>query len=332
MRITEVLLRPGLGGAETLVEQLGRHWSAEGHTTATVYVEPDGRARGRLERIAGLSHDIAATAPDVVHAHSAMPNLYARLASRGRWPVVTVLHSAGRDFDTTSVRIAERLVRRWTAHVVAVSEAQVREYRQRFGDTAAVSLVPNGVRGDIVARSAPRSRLRNAVAISRLDPQKRIDVLLTGWARAGLDAELSVAGAASDPDTQNEVDAWAADTAGARLLGRVSDVPSLLARSDLLVHAADAEAHPLAPLEAACAGLPVVVSTAVADTLPDRLVKVTFPTGDPDGLAVALRDAAARYPELARAATRAAAGLAVEFSLATCAGRHLDVLNASGRR
>jgi glycosyltransferase involved in cell wall biosynthesis len=186
------------------------------------------------------------------------------------------------------------------------------------------------VRGGIVCRTAPAPRLSRLVAISRLHPQKRMDVLFTGWRRAGLDAELHVAGVASDSATQRQVETWAAEAPGARLLGRIDDVPALLAHSDLLVHAADREAHGgLAPLEAACAGIPVVVSAAVAVDLPRDLAAVTFPTGDPDGLAAALREAADNYPALARAAIDRAPALAEEFSLAACAERHLDVLRRS---
>jgi glycosyltransferase involved in cell wall biosynthesis len=171
------------------------------------------------------------------------------------------------------------------------------------------------------------------VAVSRLDPQKRADVLLSGWDRATLEgAELHVAGVASDDETQRTVEAWAAPIGGVRLLGQVTDVPGLLARSDLLVHAADAEAHPLAPIEAACAGLPVVVSEAVATTLPHDLAVVTFPTGDVDGLATAVRAACADYPALARAAVDRAPSLAREFALAGCADRHLAVLQAATSR
>lgn len=331
MRIMEVLLRPAIGGAETLVEQLSGHWRAEGHNVSTVYVDPNGQAQTPLARITGLARAFREADPDVVHAHSALPNLYARLACRGRWPVVTVLHSADRDFDTCSLRATERRLPRWTSHVIAVSSAQVEEYHGSVGTRVPVSLIPNGVRAGIAPRTVASARPVRAVAVSRLDPQKRMDVLFTGWHRAGLDAELHVAGVASDDESQRQVEVWAAQATTVRLLGRVTDVPALLARSDLLVHAADAEAHPLAPIEAACAGLPVIVSTAVAATLPPGLAVVTFPTGDPDGLAAAVRAAASDYPELARAAIERAQSLAREFSIADCAQRHLDVLGRSAR-
>lgn len=331
MKIVEVLLRPAIGGAETLVEQLSRHWRAAGHQVDVVYLDPDGDARGARARVTGLAAALRRSDPDVVHAHSALPNLYARLVARGRWPVVTVLHSAERDFDDRTLRAAERALRHWTASVVAVSPGQIAEYTARFGADRAPVLVPNGIRPDLRPRVPAPGPLR-AVAVSRLAEQKRIDVLLEGWRRAGLDGGLRIAGVAADPHIDAQVNALAAGIGSVRLLGRVDDVPGLLAGADLLVHAADAEAHPLAPIEAACAGLPVVVSDAVAGTLPEEVAAVRFATGDPASLAAALTRAAAGYPELAAAAAAVAPAVAARFSLATCADAHLRVLEAAVRR
>lgn len=327
MKIAEVLLRPAIGGAESLVENLRQHWLDEGHDVRILYVDEPGSAHGKVSRVRRLSSALRAFGPHVVHAHSALPNIYARLASRGRWPVVTVLHSAGRDFDTLALRVAERALGTWTAHVIAVSPGQVDEYRRHFGLRVPVSLVPNGVRADIVARSSASERVGQAVAIGRLDPQKRIDLLVEGWRRAQLpEAQLRIAGVASDESQQARVEAWAAGVPEITLVGPVTDVPSLLADSDLFVHAATEEAHPLAPIEAACAGLPIVVTDEVAATLPSGLPAVTFRGGDAEALRNALHTVAESYAVVAQNAIDRAPQISVEFSIAQCAARHLDVL------
>lgn len=332
MRIAEVLLRPAIGGAETLVEHLRRHWVADGHDVETFYVADTGEPPGKVARVRRLADAFRTFGPDVVHAHSALPNLYARVAGRGRWPVVTVLHSAGRDFDVASLRYAEKALGRWTSHVIAVSPAQVAEYRMRFGSRVPVSLVPNGVRADIVARAVPADRPARAVAVGRLDPQKRIDLLVEGWLRADLPgARLRIAGVASEAPMQRQVEEWVAGADTVELLGSVSDVPGLLAMSDLFVHAADQEAHPLAPIEAACAGLPIVVTDEVAASLPAGLPAVTFPGGSAGGLQVALHTAFESYAEMAGAAIEKVPGVAAEFSMPRCADRHLNILRASSR-
>lgn len=330
MRIAEVLLRPAIGGAESLVDSLRRHWDAEGHDVAVVYVDEAGTPRGKLARVQRLTAVFRAFQPDVVHAHSALPNLYARLASRGRWPTVTVLHSAGRDFDTHTLRIAERALARWTAHVIAVSPGQVDEYRRRVGGRMPITVVPNGVRSDIVARTSASAGMRRAVAVGRLDPQKRIDLMIDGWQRAALPgACLQIAGVASDGVTQEKIERSAKGVPGVSLLGSISDVPGLLADSDLFVHAASEEAHPLAPIEAACAGLPIVVTDEVAHQLPAGLPAVTFAGGDAGALAVALSTAHQTYDQIAGRAVTHAAGVAAEFSITRCADRHMHILRDS---
>ena len=332
MRIASVLLTPQVGGAETLEAALVDRWRAEGHDVTTVYLDPPGALTGRQQRVARLRRAFASLAPDVVHAHTALPAVYARLAARGTWPVVTVLHSAGENFDIRSLRWAERAVARWTDHVVAINPGQVQEYRRLFGPRTPVTLVPNGVRDDLVPRTAPTGRIRVAGALNRLVPQKRVDVLLAGWTRAALpDAELRVAGEAPDDATRAQAQRWADDAPTARLVGGVADVPGFLAAVDLLVHAADSEGHPLAPLEAAVAGVPVVVSDRVAATVPELEV-TTFRAGDADDLAATLRAVAAEYPRLARRAVDVAPSLQCRLSLATCADGHLEVLSDALRR
>jgi len=333
MRIAEVLLRPAIGGAESLVESLRRRWVAAGHEVRVLYVDGAGETdTGRVARVRRLAAALRELRPDAVHAHSALPNLYARLASRGRWPVVTVLHSADRDFDSTSLRLAERALARWTSHVVAVSPAQVREYHASVGVRVPLSLIRNGVRPDILARTVPAERPGRVVVVGRLDPQKRIDVLVEGWRRAELPGSvLSVAGVASDEETQRRVERWAEGVPGLRLLGAVADIPGLLAGSDLFVHAATEEAHPLAPLEAACAGLPLVVTEQVAALLPAGLAVVTFRGGDLEGLGAALRAAVTDYPMLAARAVARAPRVAEEFDIDRCAASHLALLSAGVR-
>jgi glycosyltransferase involved in cell wall biosynthesis len=326
MRIASVLLTPQVGGAETLEAALVARWRAEGHDVTTLHLDPPGAPTGQVPRVRRLRRALAALAPDVVHAHTALPAVYARLAARGTWPVVTVLHSAGENFDIRSLRGAERALQRWTDHVVAINPGQVEEYRRLFGPRTPVTLVPNGVREDLVPRTVPAERVRVAAALNRLVPQKRVDVLLAGWTRAALPgAELRVAGEAPDDATRAQVQRWAGDAPSARLVGGVTDVPGFLAGADVLVHAADFEGHPLAPLEAAVAGLPVVVSDRVAATVPELEV-TAFRTGDADDLAAVLRAVAADYPRLARRAVDAAPALQRRLSLAACADSHLAVL------
>jgi glycosyltransferase involved in cell wall biosynthesis len=110
------------------------------------------------------------------------------------------------------------------------------------------------------------------------DRRKGFDTLFAAWSdlcrRSDWDARLLVAGSGA------ELAAWQARAARHNeLAGRVeflgyrSDVPSLMAAADLVVHPARYEAYGLAVHEALCCGVPAVVSASagVAERLPEDL-------------------------------------------------------------
>jgi glycosyltransferase involved in cell wall biosynthesis len=117
------------------------------------------------------------------------------------------------------------------------------------------------------------------------------------------------------------------------LAGERSDVPQLLASSDVFASSSHREGLPLAVLEAMMAGLPVV-ATSVGD-IPNVVTNgtgVLVPPHDPERLADALEDLL-KDPEKRQAMGRAAQQRAVsEFSVDAWMKKHVnlyrDVLNA----
>jgi glycosyltransferase involved in cell wall biosynthesis len=334
VRIAEVLLRPGLGGAETLSRSLGMYWRSFGHIVTTVYVDPDGKRGNRFGRVQGMRREFKDFLPDVVHAHSAIPNVYSRLAAIGHWPVVTVLHSADGDFGDTRLRWSEKALQSVTSAVIAVSAPQQHEYNALVSRNRLPVLIPNGVRDDIRTRSVVRATPSRAVAVGRIARQKRLDVLVRAWRLAGVDEwTLSIAGEGSDVGLNASIASLVGErNDGVTLLGPVGDVPGLLDACDLFVHAADREAHPLAPLEAAAAGVPIIVSRTVAHTLPPGLPASVFDAGDAESLAGALHAVTSAYGPFAEKALSWSADIRDMFSLACCADRHLEVLQQAVAR
>ena len=117
------------------------------------------------------------------------------------------------------------------------------------------------------------------------DRRKGFDLLFDAWralsASAGWDARLIAAGAGG------EREAWArraaAEGLGDRvmMLGFRTDVASLLAAADVLVHPARYEAYGLGVHEAICRGLPAIVSgcAGVAERFPANLAPLVLPEG-----------------------------------------------------
>lgn len=159
---------------------------------------------------------------------------------------------------------------RRTGALCAVSHGVARELHRHFPRMAqAVRTVPNGVdiaefKPDLTARR----ELRSALGV---EDEARLALFVGGdWQRKGL--QYAVKALALAPDwhlaVAGEGDqraisalAYAEGTAGRlHLLGRVQDMPRAYASAEAFVFPTAYEAFPLAMLEAAATGLPLLVS------------------------------------------------------------------------
>ncbi|ABD10670.1 hypothetical protein ThrDRAFT_00974 [Frankia casuarinae] len=147
--------------------------------------------------------------------------------------------------------------------------------------------------------------------ISRKRPLDIADALriLTRTPRGPVDREIIVI-MAGDGVLRATLDAVAAELGGAlRMVGFADQerLPRLYAASDLYLHPAERDPHPLAVKEAVLCGLPVVVSDRVGSTGPTDDVRPgrngrVHPVGDVDALARILGELRARPDVLARMA------------------------------
>jgi glycosyltransferase involved in cell wall biosynthesis len=138
------------------------------------------------------------------------------------------------------------------------------------------------------------------------DSRKGFDTLYAAWRELcrdpRWDANLAAVGAgASLPGWQSRA---AADGLAERVrfLGFRTDVPDVLAASDVLVHAARYEPYGLGVHEALCRGLPAIVSAAagVSERYPPDLADLILPDPeDAGGLADRLRHWRANRESLA---------------------------------
>ncbi len=175
--------------------------------------------------------------------------------------------------------------------IVCNSERTARDVHERMGiDRSRLRVVYYGSDAETFApvTSEERAAARRdlgwsadrpvAVFIGALgDRRKGFDRLFEAWEYlaqdSAWDAELAVVGHGT------ELAAWQRRAAGSRLDGRIrflgfrTDVPRLLAASDVLVHPARYEAYGLGVHEALCRGIPAIVSAraGVAERYPDDL-------------------------------------------------------------
>jgi glycosyltransferase involved in cell wall biosynthesis len=241
----------------------------------------------------------------VIHAHDFYSNLIGVAAASmvgarsiaGRRDLAHWLGAAHRRALRYACRLADAVV----ANAAAVAEQTARD----FGvDADKLHVVPNGIdveRFDLLAFKAPEpllpsmpaERPRVVMVGSMHLPDKGHSDLLAAAAllrQRGMRAHwLLVSDGALRP--QLEAQARALGVADdVFFLGRRDDVPSVLARSDLVVHPSWAEGFPNAVLEAMCAARPVVATRVggIPEVMHDGVHGLLVPPKRPAALADAI--------------------------------------------
>jgi glycosyltransferase involved in cell wall biosynthesis len=261
---------------------------------------PGPRLPDEILRLALLLRDVR---PDVVHAHSAMAGLAARLAVRGRVPTVFQPHTWSFEaMDAGAARAAvrwERFGARWATRVLCVSEAQ-RRTGEQHGITARWHVVPNGV--DTHRFRPEGSSARTAagplvVCVGRLCHQKGQDLLLRAWptvVRQLPAARLVLVGDGPDRERLRSL-----APASVEFAGPVGDAAPWYRAADLVVQPSRREGMALVPLEAMACARPILVTDVAGarESLPPgHLPHCLVPPKDPAALARALTELLRRAP------------------------------------
>ncbi|MFN8073954.1 MAG: glycosyltransferase family 4 protein [Kineosporiaceae bacterium] len=316
------------GGIEHHVEQLGSRLAALGHEV-TVFARPRYVAKGVTE-YRGMKVRTLPCPPgagweafghsalcsmatlnqhyDVVHYHAVGPGLVCWVPKWfSRSKVVLTVH--GLDADRAKWGgLAKRALSTGTwmsARVpdatVVVSQALAEHYRTHYGRET--SWITNGVlpgrhvEAGAYLASLGLTRRRYALFVGRFVPEKAPDLLLSAFARLGVDSRLVLAGGSSHTDEfAGTLGRMAEQDPRVVLPGYVygEDLQELYSNAGLFVLPSDVEGLPLTLLEAISYGLPVVAS----DIAPHREVlgegqqgHRIFRAGDTDDLERTLSDA-----------------------------------------
>ena len=355
MRALHLVWIPRLSGAEVLVKDLALLQKTQGHSVCIAALYPEqadfapfraelergdvacrfpARKRGLIGKLLGLHRTIRHFKPDVIFAHATIPAFYARALPSGV-PVVYVMHSATNDFARGLFRWVERSLSRRASAVIGVSPANVEDYRTAVGSHPLMTVIPNGVD---IARFAggggPERGRRDAPQIVQIgrytsvkDQMQTVRAFKEVLGRVP-SARLVLYGVIEDPEYHAGVIALAAELGIADRVdvqGPRSDIPAILAASQVFAMPSRSEAHSIAFLEALASGIPVVASTiaafAFARNLPGvQLIDTTDTQAYANALATALEqrraqrnlhgltlaDTADRYIQIARQVARAA--------------------------
>ncbi|HEX3907673.1 MAG TPA: glycosyltransferase family 4 protein [Mycobacteriales bacterium] len=289
--------------------------------------------RRQLRRLAGPGA--------VVHAHGLRAGASAAGATRGARLVVTWHNAALGSRVRRSVHAAleRRVARRADVTLAASGDLAARARRAGAGDVRSVlvgslTVAPARSRDEVRASLGVPAPAELVLAVARLHPQKRLDVLVdaaASWNRSG-DAPREVIVAGDGPLHAELSEQIACTHAPVTLLGARHDVADLLAAADVAVLTSEWEARSLAAQEALRAGVPLVCTPVGG--LPDLVgdAAVLVPVGDASALRAALDrvlgDDDLRAELIRRGRERAAEWPTSQQAAADMRSLYLDVMSS----
>ncbi|EPR18909.1 glycosyl transferase [Sphingobium indicum IP26] len=353
MRICSIITSFTSGGAEMLVCNLAEAFAQAGHQATVLSLSdaaqvgnaPDTEAammaRVRADGATALSLGLAnrnnlpggalalrralrAIRPDVIHAHTARALFPLALAMPGV-PVVLTHHNSRLSFPPSAFVLFDCIVDGYVA-ISDQCEAMLRDHARK-----PIRMILNAASARFQA-GRPRDaagRDPTILAVGTVSAQKDYPTLLRAarplveaLAAQGRSARIRIAGGGP------EFGRLQVQAAGepVELLGACSGVDALMRQADLFVNCSLWEGFPIAMIEAAMSGLPIV-ATAVAGNREMVLPGVNgrlVPPSDPAALARAVVETLSddsQYAALSRGALHAAR----RFSLESCAAAHLDL-------
>lgn len=235
---------------------------------------------------------LAKLKPDVIHCHGSKGGLYGRVAAA--WiarsqPVIAVYspHGGSMHFDPTALDgrlyfTAERLLGKITDAIVHVCEFEAATYRRKVGPPACpATVIFNGLKPSDFFQATPAPGAADFVFFGRYEEIKGVDLLLRAVAlMSGRGRAVTV-----NLFGQSEGDAMERYRAMASALGIAGQVTfhgpvasrEAFAAGKVVVAPSRKESMPYGVLEAAAAGMPMIVAAVGGVPEPFAIAGPPFP-------------------------------------------------------
>lgn len=237
--------------------------------------------------------------PQLVHASSSKAGVLGRVAAALAGVPVRFFTVHGWAFSAYSgvsglvYRVADRLMAPLTTVTICVSEQELAAGIEAGACRPERSVV---IHNAVDVSGAPRSRhdrpIPRLVAVGRLKAPKDFVTFVRALAALSVGSfEALIVGDGPDrAEVKTEIQRLGLEQS-VELAGERSDVPQLLAGSDVFVLSSSSEGLPVSVLEAMAAELPVVASSVggVAELVDDGETGILVPAGDEQALAHALQ-------------------------------------------
>ena len=317
LRVMHVIPTLGAGGAEKLVADLasGPPRPQVTYTVVSLYARSDTDNEAELQTagvdvqylakhhgidlsvILPLERLVRQWHPDIVHSHLyATKYVLAAAALAGfRTPVVHTCHNPASHELSGANRVVQKLALRTSRIVVVgVSESVSKSLKEMYG----LDVVPTVLNGIELGRfdNTARPRIGSGViycAVGRFERQKGHEYLIRAFAKVHEQLSASTLLLAGEGPLLQQTRQLAGDLclgSSVVFLGHVSDIPSLLANSDVFVVSSLWEGFCLALVEAQASGLPAVVSAvdAIPEVVRGGVDGLLVPPANVDELAAAM--------------------------------------------
>jgi glycosyltransferase involved in cell wall biosynthesis len=235
--------------------------------------------------------------PDLVHAHTFKAGFLGRFAAKySKIACVYTVHMwPFGDAVPLSWRVAapacERLAARWCDRIITVSELGARNAAQyRIGDSSQVVPILNGIPEHPARARLDRDKNLSCTMVARFTDFKDHRSLLRAFAKVPGQARLRLVGDGHTLPAAKKLAEELGIRGRVEFKGTRSDVPEILAQTDVFVLASKTETLPISILEAMRAGLPVIASDVggIPEEVVDGETGLLVPAGSVDELSSAL--------------------------------------------
>lgn len=294
------------------------------------FVGLDRRTRAHLWAWWPLARLLRGERVDVIHAHKFGSNIWGVVFGRLCGVPVVITHEHGWAFEGRRIKmyLDRELIARGSNAFIAVSREDRRRMIEIEGiDPETAVFVPNGIAPlpppsgrDVRAELGIGARDPVVISVGFLRRPKTMDVLIDAAARIaprfpGL--RVLIVGEGADRPSYEALIERLGLVGTVELLGLRSDVPDLLAASDVAVLSTDSEGSPLSVMEYMDAGLPVVATRVggIPDLIDDGVEGLLVERRDPEGLASAIGRLLSDPAEASRMGERARERRRREFGI-----------------
>ena len=225
-----------------------------------------------------LAH-VQSLQPQIIHAHSAVAGVIARLAGKlSQRPVVYTVHGFGfkpqaRALIRYNAWLAEALLAAWTTHMICVSAYEKTLALRLPMDPQRASVVHNAI-ADVPWQSDLQVCDCSVVMVARMAAPKRHDLLLQALAQLaaqGLRLHTTLLGSGPD-EAAHQALAEQLQLSDVVFAGDVHNVAEQLAQHQIFVLLSDHEGLPMSILEAMRAGMAIVATQlpGISEMLQDQ--------------------------------------------------------------